>query len=355
MKIRAAKAADAAAILAILNLPGVRFGTLDLPYQSLERVTRYLAAPDPRQRVIVAEIDGFVAAEASLIRKAADRMAHCGSFYIGVHDDYQGKGIGTALMKAIIEIADRWMNLLRLDLGVFADNTAAVRLYKRFGFEIEAVEPQYALRDGRFRDCYVMARVRGPLPPGAAWPGQLPARRQRAPVTLRGAEPADAEALAEIVNLPNARRGTLRVPFTRPEELAPRLVSNGRLTITAEAGGNIVGFSALVQHNGRHANSGSLALVVVHDEWIGRGVGRALVQGALELADDWLGLRRLRLNVVADNCAAIALYRSVGFVEMGRHRADDFCDGGFVDSLSMVRFPPDRPASIDVIPKEQGL
>jgi putative acetyltransferase len=344
IKIRAATRADAAAILAIRNLPGVRSGTLNLPYQSLERVTKYLAVPDPRQRIIVAEIDGSVIAEGSLIRKATDRMAHCGSLYIGVHDEYQGKGIGTALLAAIIEIADRWLNLQRLDLGVFTDNAPAITLYKKFGFEIEALDPQYALRDGRLTDCYVMARLRGALPPGSAWPSQLPHRPQRTTVTLRGAEPEDAEALAAIINLPNARRGTLRVPFTRPEELTSWLISDGRKAITAETGGNIVGFSALVQHNGRHANSGSLTLVVVHDDWIGRGVGRALLQAILDLADNWLGLRRLKLNVVADNLAAVALYRSVGFVELGRHRADDFCDGGFVDGLSMVRFPPNRPS-----------
>ena len=130
----------------------------------------------------------------------------------------------------------------------------------------------------------------------------------------------------------------------------PWLISDGRLAITAEVEGRIVGFSALVQDNGRQANSGSLGLVVVHDEWTGRGVGRALIQGVLDLADNWLGLRRLKLKVAADNLAAVALYQGAGFVETGRHRAEDFCDGGFVDSLSMVRFPPDRPAPADAEP-----
>ena len=85
-------------------------------------------------------------------------------------------------------------------------------------------------------------------------------------------------------------------------------------------------------------------------EWTGRGVGRALIQGVLDLADNWLGLRRLKLKVAADNLAAVALYQGAGFVETGRHRAEDFCDGGFVDSLSMVRFPPDRPAPADAEP-----
>ena len=36
-----------------------------------------------------------------------------------------------------VEMADHWLDLLRLELGVFVDNEPAVRLYQRFGFVIE--------------------------------------------------------------------------------------------------------------------------------------------------------------------------------------------------------------------------
>ncbi len=40
-------------------------------------------------------------------------------------------------MAAALDLADNWLNLSRVGLTVYVDNSAAVTLYKRFGFEIE--------------------------------------------------------------------------------------------------------------------------------------------------------------------------------------------------------------------------
>jgi L-phenylalanine/L-methionine N-acetyltransferase len=77
--------------------------------------------------------------------------------------------------------------------------------------------------------------------------------------------------------------------------------------------------------------------MAVRDSWQGKGIGSALMQAALDLADNWLGLRRLELRVYADNARAIALYRKFGFEVEGTHRAYAIRDGVYVDSLSMAR------------------
>jgi putative acetyltransferase len=77
--------------------------------------------------------------------------------------------------------------------------------------------------------------------------------------------------------------------------------------------------------------------MAVRDDWQGKGVGSALVRAELDLADNWLGLRRLELHVHADNARAIALYRRFGFEVEGTHRAYSLRDGVYVDSLSMAR------------------
>jgi putative acetyltransferase len=43
---------------------------------------------------------------------------------------------------------------------VYTDNEPAVRLYKKFGFEIEGTLKKYAYRDGEYVDVYAMARFR---------------------------------------------------------------------------------------------------------------------------------------------------------------------------------------------------
>jgi len=79
---------------------------------------------------------------------------------MGVHDDYQGRGIGTALMTALIDAADNWHAIKRLELTVFTDNVRAIRLYERFGFEREGILRAFAFRAGAYADALAMARVR---------------------------------------------------------------------------------------------------------------------------------------------------------------------------------------------------
>ncbi|MBN2993059.1 GNAT family N-acetyltransferase, partial [Pseudomonas cedrina subsp. fulgida] len=88
------------------------------------------------------------------------RQAHVGSFGMGVATAWQGKGVGSRLLTAALDVADNWMNLHRVELTVFADNHAAQALYRKFGFEVEGVLRDYAVRDGQFVDTVSMARLR---------------------------------------------------------------------------------------------------------------------------------------------------------------------------------------------------
>jgi putative acetyltransferase len=77
-----------------------------------------------------------------------------------VHDAYQGHRIGTRLMEALIDAADRWLGMIRVELEVYPDNDRAVRLYDRFGFQVEGRKRLNAWRDGRYVDSLVMGRLR---------------------------------------------------------------------------------------------------------------------------------------------------------------------------------------------------
>src|SRR5581483_8277532 len=88
------------------------------------------------------------------------RKAHVGSIAIAIHEQWQAKGVGTALMQAGLDLADNWLNLVRLQLEVYTDNEPAIRLYERFGFEREGTLRMDAFRDGKYADSYVMGRLR---------------------------------------------------------------------------------------------------------------------------------------------------------------------------------------------------
>ena len=105
----------------------------------------------------------------------------------------------------------------------------------------------------------------------------------------------------------------------------------------ALAGGVVAGIATLQRGLRRRAHAGDLNLLAVHDSYAGRGIGTALLAAALDLADNWLGLKRVGLTVFADNAAAIALYEKFGFTREGLRRADAFRNGGFADAISMGR------------------
>ena len=64
----------------------------------------------------------------------------------------------------------------------------------------------------------------------------------------------------------------------------------------------------------------------------------------LDWADNWGGVLRVELYVHADNDRAMALYRAMGFVEEGRHKAFSLKNGRYVDSISMARMHPQPPS-----------
>jgi putative acetyltransferase len=79
---------------------------------------------------------------------------------MSVHDDFQGRGVGTALMRAMLELADNWLGLRRIELEVWADNAAAIHVYEKFGFVVEGTGRQFARRAGELVEAHFMARLR---------------------------------------------------------------------------------------------------------------------------------------------------------------------------------------------------
>jgi len=171
--VRRASAADAPAIARVNGEPGVMANLLQLPYPNVEALRQRLAEQDQPGRSdlqLVAELEGVVVGCAGLHPAAAQlRRRHVMGLGIGVAQAAQGQGVGTALMQALCDYADRWALVQRIELNVFTDNTRAIRLYERFGFRVEGTHRAYALRDGVFADVLSMARLH-PDPPRAAWP-----------------------------------------------------------------------------------------------------------------------------------------------------------------------------------------
>jgi putative acetyltransferase len=157
--IRKAEPTDAEAIWKCYTAPMAVRNTLQMPYRSLESVREFLTKSGEGDHILVAVTDGEVVGVIGLHTSSRPRVNHKGEIGMMVRDDWQGKGIGTAMMRAAIDLGDKWLNLARIELTVFTDNEPAIALYRKFGFEIEGKHRKYAFRDGEFVDAYTMARI----------------------------------------------------------------------------------------------------------------------------------------------------------------------------------------------------
>ena len=158
--IRAIEPGDLPGFAELMGLPKVRWGTLRLPFQSREQYRKWLESPPEGTTAIVAVLDGRIVGSADVVQYKG-RRRHAGGIGLCVHDDFHGRRIGTALMAALIELADDWLDLKRLELTVHTDNAPAIRLYQKFGFEVEGTLRANAFRGGAYVDAHVMARLRG--------------------------------------------------------------------------------------------------------------------------------------------------------------------------------------------------
>jgi ribosomal protein S18 acetylase RimI-like enzyme len=160
--------------------------------------------------------------------------------------------------------------------------------------------------------------------------------------TIRRARVEDAKILAEAERAIAATPGFL---VSLPSELSDERFAekiaaldgadNGHYLV-AEAQGELVGHAMLDPlplAAVRHVVHLTLA---VHPGWQGRGVGRALLQGLIEWARAAPAIQKIELNVRSSNHAAQALYRKLGFSEIGRwQRRVKIAQDEYVDDVAM--------------------
>ena len=157
--IRHAEPKDAEALRQNYMHPGVYHDTLQLPHPSLEHWQERLPAK-PGQKRLVACIDENIVGDLALQVEASPRRSHVATFGISVAAHAQGRGVGSALMREMINLCDNWLRIERIELTVFVDNASAIALYRKYGFVVEGTGKKFALRNGEYVDAHFMARIK---------------------------------------------------------------------------------------------------------------------------------------------------------------------------------------------------
>lgn len=148
---------DATALWKIAREPGVIETTLALPSLRLEQRAKSLSELSENDHYLVAEKATQVVGLGGLT-VGTGRLRHSGYLFVYVASEYQGQGIGTKLLRALLEMADQWLLLQRVELTVLTENEGAKRLYERLGFVVEGRRKMSVISQGELKDEWLMAR-----------------------------------------------------------------------------------------------------------------------------------------------------------------------------------------------------
>jgi putative acetyltransferase len=157
---------------------------------------------------------------------------------------------------------------------------------------------------------------------------------------IRHAVPDDLEAVHQIMLSQSVIDGTMRLPNQSIEATRNRVeVRTGFHRLVALKDKELVGFIELETYplHPRHRHAGDINFIAIHEGHQGKGVGRTLMNAIIDLADNWLNLKRLSLEVWTTNQPAIRLYENCGFSIEGTHPAYVFTNGVYGDAYSMGR------------------
>lgn len=161
-------------------------------------------------------------------------------------------------------------------------------------------------------------------------------------VLLRAAGPSDARELLEHVNSVGAEMvylHTERIDKSVEEEQEWIKGFDGlaSLLLVAEHDGKVVGSADI--RRGAQTKSAHVAQlgIALGRDFRGQGLGRAILEDLVAWARN-VGVRKVTLIVFATNLRAIALYRSLGFVEEGRLRGHVILRGIPDDEVLMSRW-----------------
>ncbi|MDF2986301.1 MAG: family N-acetyltransferase [Eubacterium sp.] len=162
LKIRKAKSEDAQNVLNFTNKacgetdfltfgPGEFLLTVEQEQQFLESIDKLNNAV-----YLVGEIDGQIIGTASFVGGSRPRIAHTGEFGMCILKEHWGKGIGTELLKYLMDYTRSTGIIRKLNLRVRADNLPAIHLYKKLGFaECGRITREVNVK-GKFHDSILM-------------------------------------------------------------------------------------------------------------------------------------------------------------------------------------------------------
>ena len=170
-------------------------------------------------------------------------------------------------------------------------------------------------------------------------------------ITLRPFRNSDSELLAQWRADKEIRFLAMMHPYTVSESLTNRWLdqvmhdtSNKNVYFAIEKNDSetFIGYLTLQRIDLVNRNS-MLGIVIADKNYRGKGLGKEIMQTGMEYGFNFLGLRKISVQVVEGNMSAIRLYKNVGFETEGILRNHYFFDGAWHNVVLMAKFANDVP------------
>lgn len=163
---------------------------------------------------------------------------------------------------------------------------------------------------------------------------------------IRTVRPGDAEAIVSIMNSVIAESKyliTISEEYNKTSEEQRKSIHNileneKETLLVAELNGEVVGYIIFFsQARKRMSHTGSVGMMV-NKNHRGMGIGKMLMKALLDWAANNPLIEKVSLGVFSTNYRAIALYKSLGFLEEGRKIKEfKMKENEYVDDILMYK------------------
>ena len=160
--IRKAEKSDARAIIEYLQVVGgesdyITFGKDEFEKTVAEEEMFIENISNTKNALfILAEMDGKIIGNLSFAGGPRKRIEHVGEFGVTVLKDYWGIGVGTALVRELIQWSRESGIIRKINLRSRTDNFSAISTYENLGFVQEGIRTRDLCIDGKFYDSICM-------------------------------------------------------------------------------------------------------------------------------------------------------------------------------------------------------
>lgn len=128
---------------------------------TLEQEKRFIQsrAEDPREVLLIAEIDGVHVGNCSVMSMGSyRRYTHRCEIAVALYQKYCDSGIGTILLETALDVANE-IGYEQAELEVISDNEPAIFLYEKLGFRKYGTFPNnMKYSNGTYADAYWMMK-----------------------------------------------------------------------------------------------------------------------------------------------------------------------------------------------------